>query len=60
MKRYPICALAAVGLALNADAAAQNKEKGSVYSVPDSGSTALLLGTTVLALGVASPRFATR
>jgi hypothetical protein len=34
--------------------------RGPAYSVPDSGSTALLLGTAILALGVARRRFATR
>jgi hypothetical protein len=40
----------------------KNKEKyaGPVALVPDSGSTALLLGTAILALGVARRRFATR
>jgi VPDSG-CTERM motif len=40
----------------------KNKEKyaGPVASVPDSGSTALLLGTSLLALGVAARRFASR
>ena len=76
MKLYLICALAAVALALNAEAAPKppvvkvpkppvivipkDKDKGPVYSVPDTGSTALLLGTAILALGVASRRFATR
>ena len=76
MKLYLICALAAAALALNAEAGAEDKEKdkpeviiidkvkdkdkGQVYSVPDSGSTALLLGTGLLILGTASRRFATR
>jgi hypothetical protein len=76
MKLYLICALAAVALALNAEAAPKDKEKdkppviiidkvkekdkGLVYSVPDTGSTALLLATAVLVLGVASRRFVTR
>ena len=40
----------------------KNKEKyaGPVASVPDSGSTALLLGTSLLALGVAARRLASR
>ena len=39
----------------------KDKDKGGpVYSVPDTGSTALLLGTAVLILGIASRRFATR
>jgi VPDSG-CTERM motif len=33
---------------------------GAVYSVPDTGSTALLLGTAVLVLGIASRRFSVR
>jgi hypothetical protein len=76
MKRYVIWALAAVALALNAEAApkdnekdkppviivdkVKDKDKGPVYPVPDTGSTALLLGTALLALGVARRRFATR
>ena len=76
MKLYLVCALAAVALALNAEAAPKDKEKdkppviivdkvkdkdkGPIYSVPDAGSTALLLGTAVLALGLARRRFATR
>jgi VPDSG-CTERM motif len=75
MKLYLICVLAAVALALNAEATPKDKEKdkppiiiidkvkdkgGPVYSVPDTGSTALLLGTAVLILGIASRRFATR
>jgi hypothetical protein len=71
MKLYLICALAAVDLALNAEAASKDKppviivdkvkdkDKGPIYSVPDAGSTALLLGTAILALGVARRRFAT-
>jgi VPDSG-CTERM exosortase interaction domain len=38
----------------------KGKYNGPVASVPDSGSTALLLGTSLLALGVARRRFATR
>jgi hypothetical protein len=38
----------------------KDKEKGPVFSVPDTGSTALLLGTAILVLGVAGRRFATR
>jgi len=74
MKGYVICALAAIGLALNAEAAPKDREKdkppvivipkdkdkGPVYSVPHSGSTALLLGTGLLVLGTASRRFTTR
>ena len=76
MKLSLICALAAAALALNAEAAPKDKEKdkpaviiidkvkdkgrGPVYSVPDSGSTALLLGTAVLVLGIASRRFSVR
>jgi hypothetical protein len=36
------------------------KDKGPVYSVPDTGSTVLLLGTAILVLGIASRRFAIR
>jgi VPDSG-CTERM motif len=73
MKLYLICTLAAVALALNAEAAPKDKEKdkppviivdkvkdknkGPIYSVPDAGSTALLLGTAILALGLARRRF---
>ena len=76
MKLYLVCALAAVALALNAEAAPKEKDKdkppviiidkvkgngkGPIYSVPDTGSTALLLGTAILALGVARRRLATR
>jgi hypothetical protein len=42
------------------DPIGKDNYNGPVYSVPDTGSTALLLGTAVLALGVASRRFATR
>jgi VPDSG-CTERM motif len=35
-------------------------QNGPVSSVPDNGSTALLLGTAVLVLGIASRRFAIR
>ena len=71
MKRYVTCALAAIALALNAQAEPKDKDKdkppkdkdkdnGAVYSAPDTGSTALLLGTSLLVLGVASRRFAIR
>ena len=70
-KRYLICAFAALALALNAQAEPKDKDKdkppkdkdkdnGAVYSVPDTGSTVLLLGMSLLALGVASRRFASR
>ena len=59
MKRYVICALAAIAWALNAQAEPKDKDKdklpkgkdkgnGPVYSVPDTGSTALLLGSALL------------
>jgi hypothetical protein len=38
----------------------KDKYNGPVVSVSDNGNTALLLGTAVLALGIASRRFATR
>jgi hypothetical protein len=38
----------------------KDKGNGPIYSVPDTGSTALLLGTALLALGVAGRRLATR
>ena len=67
MKRYVICALAAIALALNAQAEPKDKDKppkdkdnGAVYSVPDTGSTVLLLGSALLVFGVASRRLATR
>jgi hypothetical protein len=76
MKRYLLCALGAVALAVNAEAVPKDKDKdnppvielpkdkgkdkGPVYSVPDTGSTALLLGTAILVLGIASRRFAIR
>jgi hypothetical protein len=74
MKRYVLCAPAAVALAVNAEAVPKDKPpvvevpkdkdkdkyNGPVASVPDNGNTALLLGTAVLALGIASRRFATR
>jgi hypothetical protein len=65
-----------IELALNAEAPPKDKENGTdsvievpknqdgysapVSSVPDNGSTALLLGTAILALGLAKRRFATR
>ena len=64
MKRYLVCALAAVAFGLNAEARPKDKDKdkekynGPVFSVPDSGSTVLLLGTALLAIGIASRRFA--
>ena len=74
MKLYLVCALAVVALAINAQAAPKEKDKppviivdkvkdkgnGPIYSVPDTGSTALLLGTAILALGVVGRRLATR
>ena len=38
----------------------KDKDNGGVYSVPDTGSTVLLLGSALLVLGVASRRLATR
>jgi len=63
MKKYLICALVAFALALNAQAKDKEKEKeknynGPVATVPDNGSTVLLLGTALLALAVASRRIA--
>lgn len=65
-----------IELALNAEAPPKDKENGSypvvellkdqdkysapVSSVPDHGSTAMLLGTAILVLGIANRRFATR
>ena len=62
MKRCLICGFAALAFSLNAQAEPKDKDKdnGAVYSVPDTGSTALLLGSALLVLGVASRRFAAR
>jgi hypothetical protein len=61
MKRYLACALVAVALALNAQARDKYKDyNGPVASVPDNGSTAILLGAGFLALALASRRFAVR
>ena len=72
MKKFLACALLAFVLALNAQAKDKDKEKykdkykdkekynGPVVSVPDNGSTVLLLGTAVLVLGLASRRVAIR
>jgi VPDSG-CTERM motif len=72
MKKVLTCALLAFALALNAQAKDKDKEKykdkykdkdkynGTVVSVPDNGSTVLLLGTAVLVLGLASRRMAIR
>ena len=71
MKKFLTCALLAFVLALNAQAKDKDKEKckkykdkdkynGPVVSVPDNGSTVLLLGTAVLVLGLASRRMAIR
>jgi hypothetical protein len=50
MKRYLVCALVAVAFALNAEAGPKEKDYNSpVVSVPDNGSTALLLSTGLLA-----------
>ena len=57
MKKFVSCALVAFALVLNAEAKDKDKEK---YSVPDNGNTALLLGTAVFVLGIATRRFATR
>jgi hypothetical protein len=38
----------------------KDKDNGAVYSLPDTGSTVLLLGSALLVLGVASRRLATR
>ena len=42
------------------DPIGKDNYNGPVYSVPDTGSTALLLGTAVLVLGIADRRFSTR
>jgi hypothetical protein len=42
------------------DPIGKDNDKGAVYSVPDTGSTLLLLGTAVLVLGIAGRRFAIR
>jgi VPDSG-CTERM motif len=71
-KKFLTCALLAFALALNAQAKDKDKEKYKdkykdkekynvpVVSVPDNGSTVLLLGTAVLVLGLASRRMAIR
>ena len=42
------------------DPIGKDNAKGAVYSVPDTGSTLLLLGTAVLVLRIAGRRFAIR
>jgi hypothetical protein len=42
------------------DPIGKDNDKGAVYSVLDTGSTLLLLGTAVLVLGIAGRRFAIR
>ena len=42
------------------DPIGKDNYKGPVYSVPDNGSTILLLGTALLVLGIARQRFAIR
>ncbi|HEY5814551.1 MAG TPA: VPDSG-CTERM sorting domain-containing protein [Terrimicrobiaceae bacterium] len=59
MKKYLVCALVAVVFALNVEAKDKEKDKdkdynGPVVSVPDSGSTLLLLGTGLAAIAIAS------
>ncbi|HEY5812621.1 MAG TPA: VPDSG-CTERM sorting domain-containing protein [Terrimicrobiaceae bacterium] len=68
MKKCLICSLVAVAFALNAEAKDKNKDKykdkdyngpvvdynGPVVSVPDGGSTILLLGTSLAAIAIAS------
>ena len=70
MKKFVSCALVAFALVLNAEAKDEDKPEakykdkdnynGTVVSVPDSGSTALLLGAAALVLGLASRRMAIR
>jgi VPDSG-CTERM motif len=69
MKKYLVWALVAFALALNAQAKDKDKYKygdkdreynGPVATVPDNGSTALLLGTALLALAFASRRLPIR
>ena len=62
MKKFLTCALLAFVLALNAQAKDKDKEKynGPVVSVPDTGSTVILLGTAVWVLGLASRPMAIR
>ena len=70
MEKFLTCALLAFALALNVQAKDKEKYKdeykdkekynGPVVSVPDNGSTVLLLGTAVLVLGLASRRMAIR
>lgn len=74
IKNFVLCALLVFTLARNAEAAPKDKDRdkppvvkipkdkdnGPLYSVPDTGSTALLLGTAVLVLGFASRRMTIR
>jgi VPDSG-CTERM motif len=68
MKKCIFSTLLALALACGAYAGqnqnGQNQngqgQNGPVFSVPDNGSTALLLGTAILVLGIASRRFAIR
>jgi hypothetical protein len=73
MKKFVSCALVAFALVLNAEAKDNDKPEdkdkdkyeykdkdkyNGPVSVPDNGSTALLLGTAVLVLGLARRRMA--
>jgi VPDSG-CTERM motif len=71
MKKFVSCALVAFALVLNAEAKDNDKPEdkdkdkyeykdkyNSPVSVPDNGSTALLLGTALLVLGLAGRRMA--
>ena len=61
MKKYLACTLMAVALAISAQAGNGNGNgHPPTVSVPDSGSTALLLGTAFAALAVARRRLAIR
>jgi VPDSG-CTERM motif len=63
MKKYLACTLMAVALAISAQAGNGNGNGNGhppTVSVPDSGSTALLLGTAFAALAVARRRLAIR
>jgi hypothetical protein len=70
MKKFVTCALLAFALALHAEAKNdkpdekpdkdKDKYSGPVASVPDNGSTIILLGTAILVLGIAGRHFAIR
>jgi hypothetical protein len=64
MKKYLACALLAIGLTLSVEAQTTYTTNGWVppppVTVPDNGSTAVLLGAGLAALALVSRRLATR